>query len=79
MVARDDLHMWLAPFTAGRDHLIFIIFQLPVTIAVVRIWVCCGYVVRIWVCCENMGDTVRSCAADLKKLFYLNYLPIFLN
>lgn len=36
---RDDIHMWLAPFTAGKDHLVFCTFEKPCKIALVRIWV----------------------------------------
>ncbi|CAF4364398.1 unnamed protein product, partial [Adineta steineri] len=36
---RDDVHMWLAPFTAGRNHFIYITFEHPVEIAMIRIWV----------------------------------------
>ncbi|CAF0733393.1 unnamed protein product [Adineta steineri] len=35
---RDDVHMWLAPFTAGRNHFIYITFEHPVEIAMIRIW-----------------------------------------
>ena len=36
---RDDLHMWLAPFTAGHTHTIKILFSWPITLAMIRIWV----------------------------------------
>ncbi|XP_006822528.1 protein KATNIP homolog, partial [Saccoglossus kowalevskii] len=35
---RDDVHMWLAPFTPGNNHLIFITLEKPVKIAMIRIW-----------------------------------------
>ncbi|XP_041473507.1 katanin-interacting protein-like isoform X2 [Lytechinus variegatus] len=35
---RDDIHMWLAPFTPGRMHLITMIFAHPVKVAMIRIW-----------------------------------------
>ncbi|CAF4112496.1 unnamed protein product, partial [Didymodactylos carnosus] len=35
---RDDIHMWLAPFTAGQDHFIYITFEQPTEIAMIRIW-----------------------------------------
>ncbi len=35
---RDDLHMWLAPFTPGHAHLIRIRFAEPITVAMVRVW-----------------------------------------
>ncbi|CAF0857931.1 unnamed protein product [Didymodactylos carnosus] len=35
---RDDIHMWLAPFIAGRDHFIYITFEQPSRIAMIRIW-----------------------------------------
>ncbi|CAF3733636.1 unnamed protein product [Adineta steineri] len=35
---RDDIHMWLAPFTAGRPHFIYITFEHPTKIAMIRIW-----------------------------------------
>lgn len=31
--------MWLAPFTLGQNHLIYITFEHPVKIAMIRIWV----------------------------------------
>jgi hypothetical protein len=36
---RDDIHMWLAPFALGRNHLISITFEHPTKIAMIRIWV----------------------------------------
>ena len=36
---RDDLHMWLAPFTPGHTHIVRIVFIKPTTLAMVRIWV----------------------------------------
>ncbi|KAH3873709.1 hypothetical protein DPMN_036945 [Dreissena polymorpha] len=35
---RDDIHMWLAPFTAGRDHLVLCSFEKPCKVALIRIW-----------------------------------------
>ncbi|CAF1052117.1 unnamed protein product [Adineta ricciae] len=35
---RDDIHMWLAPFTSGRPHFICITFEHPTKIAMIRIW-----------------------------------------
>jgi hypothetical protein len=35
---RDDVHMWLAPFTKGKKHSVSIHFEEPVTLAVMRIW-----------------------------------------
>ncbi|UJR14999.1 hypothetical protein I4U23_001976 [Adineta vaga] len=35
---RDDIHMWLAPFTSGRPHFIYITFEHPTKIAMIRIW-----------------------------------------
>eukprot|EP00057_Strongylocentrotus_purpuratus_P022589 XP_011677063.1 PREDICTED: uncharacterized protein KIAA0556-like [Strongylocentrotus purpuratus] len=35
---RDDIHMWLAPFTPGRVHLITMTFDHPVKVAMIRIW-----------------------------------------
>ncbi|CAF4386537.1 unnamed protein product [Rotaria socialis] len=35
---RDDIHMWLAPFTAGKNHFIYITFEHPTRIAMIRIW-----------------------------------------
>ncbi len=40
---RDDVHTWLAPFTAGQDHTVTIIFPQLTTISVVRLWVCCAF------------------------------------
>lgn len=36
---RDDLHMWLAPFSPGRPHTVSLTFTSPTTLALVRIWV----------------------------------------
>ncbi|CAF4528076.1 unnamed protein product, partial [Rotaria sp. Silwood2] len=35
---RDDIHMWLAPFTAGKNHFVYITFEHPTKIAMIRIW-----------------------------------------
>ncbi|XP_067672341.1 katanin-interacting protein-like isoform X2 [Haliotis asinina] len=35
---RDDVHMWLAPFTPSGDHKVFMIFEKPCKIAMIRIW-----------------------------------------
>lgn len=34
----DELHAWLAPFRRGQDHLIFLEFDTPVTVAMIRLW-----------------------------------------
>lgn len=36
---RDDVHMWLAPFTPGGNHYVYIKFEKAVKIALIRIWV----------------------------------------
>ena len=38
-LTRDDLHLWLTPFTAGNDHLVVMEFEEEVTIAMIRLWV----------------------------------------
>ncbi|XP_046378417.2 katanin-interacting protein-like isoform X2 [Haliotis rufescens] len=35
---RDDVHMWLAPFTPAGDHKVFMTFEKPCKIAMIRIW-----------------------------------------
>ena len=35
---RDDLHVWLAPFTPGKEHKIQIDFPKFITISMIRIW-----------------------------------------
>ncbi|XP_078096139.1 katanin-interacting protein [Mustelus asterias] len=35
---QDDMHLWLAPFTPGRFHLIYIDFVNPCHLAMIRIW-----------------------------------------
>nr|XP_025041173.1 protein KIAA0556 homolog [Pelodiscus sinensis] len=35
---QDDMHLWLAPFTPGKPHLIYIDFVNPCQIAMIRIW-----------------------------------------
>ncbi|XP_065899997.1 uncharacterized protein [Dysidea avara] len=37
-MTRDDFHMWLTPFTPGRDHVIHITLDDVTTIAMIRIW-----------------------------------------
>jgi hypothetical protein len=44
---RDDIHMWLAPFAAGRNHFIYITFEHPTRIAMIRIWVRISFFARI--------------------------------
>ena len=34
----DDLHSWLTPFTSGKKHFVFLEFDEPVTISMIRIW-----------------------------------------
>lgn len=36
---RDDTHMWLAPYNKGAKHQVFVTFEKPVTVAMLRIWV----------------------------------------
>ena len=36
---RDDTHMWLAPYSKGKNHYIYMTFAKPVKIAMIRIWV----------------------------------------
>ena len=36
---RDDVHMWLAPFNVGSDHMVYCTFDKPCKVALVRIWV----------------------------------------
>jgi hypothetical protein len=33
----DDKHMWLAPFTIGEPNTVFIIFDYPVTLSMVKV------------------------------------------
>ncbi|MBN3303867.1 K0556 protein, partial [Amia calva] len=35
---QDDMHLWLAPFTSGLPHVIFIDFPSPCQVAMIRIW-----------------------------------------
>lgn len=35
---QDDMHLWLAPFTPGRSHTIFLDFGASYQIAMIRIW-----------------------------------------
>ncbi|XP_029102518.1 protein KIAA0556 isoform X2 [Scleropages formosus] len=35
---QDDMHLWLAPFTPGRPHVIFVDFHSPCQVAMIRIW-----------------------------------------
>jgi hypothetical protein len=36
----DDMHVWLTPFTKGKDHEIFITLNENTTLSVIRFWVC---------------------------------------
>lgn len=45
---RDDVHMWLAPFTEAGNHFICLTFTQPTAVALMRIWVSmCSYII----CC----------------------------
>ncbi|KAK3784012.1 hypothetical protein RRG08_025207 [Elysia crispata] len=35
---RDDVHMWLAPFTTGNNHFVYFTFAKPCKLALMRIW-----------------------------------------
>ncbi|XP_048868761.1 katanin-interacting protein isoform X5 [Brienomyrus brachyistius] len=35
---QDDMHLWLAPFTPGRLHLIYVDFHSPCQVAMIRVW-----------------------------------------
>ncbi|XP_067329136.1 katanin-interacting protein-like isoform X2 [Anolis sagrei] len=35
---QDDMHLWLAPFTSGRPHCIFLDFSKPCEVAMIRVW-----------------------------------------
>ncbi|XP_035694968.1 protein KIAA0556-like isoform X6 [Branchiostoma floridae] len=35
---RDDIHMWLAPYTPNGNHYICLTFQQPCKVAMIRIW-----------------------------------------
>ncbi|XP_078146747.1 katanin-interacting protein [Centroberyx gerrardi] len=35
---QDDMHLWLAPFTPGRSHVIFLDFAAPHHVAMIRVW-----------------------------------------
>ncbi|KAM5151842.1 katanin-interacting protein [Mantella aurantiaca] len=35
---QDDMHLWLAPFTLGKIHYIYLDFASPCEIAMIRIW-----------------------------------------
>ncbi|XP_042293815.1 katanin-interacting protein isoform X2 [Sceloporus undulatus] len=35
---QDDMHLWLAPFTPGKPHYIFLDFAEPCEVAMIRIW-----------------------------------------
>jgi len=37
---RDDLHMWLTPYTRGSSHMVKMKFPIPYALAMIRIWVC---------------------------------------
>uniref|UniRef100_A0A3P8S539 Katanin interacting protein n=1 Tax=Amphiprion percula TaxID=161767 RepID=A0A3P8S539_AMPPE len=35
---QDDMHLWLAPFTPGRSHTVFLDFGTPCQVAMIRVW-----------------------------------------
>ncbi|CAN9508536.1 unnamed protein product [Ophioblennius macclurei] len=35
---QDDMHLWLAPFTPGRSHAVFLDFGSPQQVAMIRVW-----------------------------------------
>nr|XP_015215697.1 PREDICTED: uncharacterized protein KIAA0556 homolog isoform X2 [Lepisosteus oculatus] len=35
---QDDMHLWLAPFTPGRSHVLSVDFPSPCQVAMIRIW-----------------------------------------
>ncbi|NXK90058.1 K0556 protein, partial [Formicarius rufipectus] len=35
---QDDMHLWLAPFTPGKPHFIYIDFVSPCQVALIRLW-----------------------------------------
>ncbi|KAM9305565.1 katanin-interacting protein [Gastrophryne carolinensis] len=35
---QDDMHLWLAPFTPGKVHYIYLDFESPCKVAMIRIW-----------------------------------------
>ncbi|XP_056152996.1 katanin-interacting protein [Lampris incognitus] len=35
---QDDMHLWLAPFTPGRSHMVFLDFGAPCQVAMIRVW-----------------------------------------
>ncbi|KAF7652608.1 hypothetical protein LDENG_00094480 [Lucifuga dentata] len=35
---QDDMHLWLAPFTPGRSHTVFLDFGKPCQVAMIRVW-----------------------------------------
>ena len=38
-LTRDDMHLWLAPYTTDGDHLVAIEFEEEVTVSMIRVWV----------------------------------------
>lgn len=34
----DELHAWLAPFTRGQNHFIYLDFDYPLSISMIRVW-----------------------------------------
>jgi hypothetical protein len=34
----EDEHMWLAPFAVGRPNLLFVIFDEPITVSMIKLW-----------------------------------------
>ncbi|KAM8836946.1 katanin-interacting protein isoform 2-T2 [Spinachia spinachia] len=35
---QDDMHLWLAPFSPGRSHAVFLDFGAPFQVAMIRVW-----------------------------------------
>jgi hypothetical protein len=65
---RDDMHMWLAPFTAGKNHYVYLTFDQKYSIALIRIWVtdvvCLCFLFQFSVFSERIHECNRRLATD---------------
>ncbi|CAJ0917156.1 unnamed protein product [Ranitomeya imitator] len=61
---QDDMHVWLAPFTPGKTHLIYSDFASPCNVAMIRIWNYNKSRIHSFRAAEQFGDTILFTTDD---------------
>ncbi|KQK84800.1 hypothetical protein AAES_45431 [Amazona aestiva] len=61
---QDDMHLWLAPFTPGKPHFIFIDFVDSCQVAMIRIWNYNKSRIHSFRAPEHFGDTILFTTDD---------------